>query len=137
MNPPNWVSRVEVEALHHGVIAIGGGAHGLRDDALLLSALARPENQHAYGETDRFQLAAGYAEAIARNHPFVDGNKRTAFMTAVIFLELNGYALQNTPGHEHADMMVALGQGHITRADAAAHLRRHANAIAYPASSKP
>ena len=71
---PKWVTRQLVEYIHEGVIEIGGGAYGLRDAALLESALARPQNLQAYGETDIFELAASYAEGIARNHAFVDGN---------------------------------------------------------------
>ena len=77
---------------------MGGGAHGLRDAALLESALARPKNQHGYGEKDTFQLAASYAEGISRNHAFVDGNKRTAFYVAADFLEQHGYQLQTGEG---------------------------------------
>ena len=66
---------------------MGDGSHGIRDVALLESALARPQNQYVYGETDSFQLAASYAEAIACNHAFVDGNKRIAFSVAGDFLE--------------------------------------------------
>ena len=76
MRDPKWVSRALVEFIHEGVIEIGGGAQDLPDPALLESALARPQNLYAYGETDIFQLASSYAEAIARNHAFVDGNKR-------------------------------------------------------------
>jgi death-on-curing protein len=125
MRTPHWISHLEVEALHHGVIEIGGGAEGLRDASLLHSALARPQNLFAYGETDIFQLAANCAEAISRNHAFVDGNKRTAFMAAVNFLELNGYVLQAAKGVEHADMMVQLAQGKMSRENAAAHLREY------------
>ncbi len=75
--------------------------------------------------TDTFQLAASYAEAIACNHPFVDGNKRTAFMATVSFLELNGRSLQKAKGHEHAEMMEQFGQGKISREEAAAYLREH------------
>ena len=82
MTEPRWISRQDVEAIHKVVIDIGGGSHGLRDEGLLESALGRVQNQFAYGEDDIFQLAAGYAESIARNHPFIDGNKRTAFQTA-------------------------------------------------------
>lgn len=90
--------------------------------ALLELALARPRNQRAYGETDAFQLAASYAEAISLNHAFVDGNKRTASYVAVDFLEQNGFQLQAAKGVEHAEMMEQLGQGKITRDQAAAHL---------------
>lgn len=123
MIEPKWITRPQVEFIHEAVIEMGGGAHGLRDAALLESALARPQNQYAYGETDRFQLAASYAEGISRNHAFVDGNKRTAFYAAADFLEQNGHVLQAVSGGEHADMMELLGQGIITREQAAAHLR--------------
>lgn len=125
MNEPRWLTRAEVELIQTSVIDVGGGSHGLRDAALLESALARPQNQHSYGETDVFQLAASYAEAIARNHAFVDGNKRTAFQAADIFLFMNGQHLNRAQQIEHAEMLEALGQGHITREDAAEHLRKH------------
>jgi death-on-curing protein len=79
VSAPNWVTRELVEFIHEAVIELGGGSHGLRDAALLESALARPQNQHSYGEEDIFHLAASYADAISRNHAFVDENKRTAF----------------------------------------------------------
>ena len=129
MIDPKWVTQQLVEYIHEGVIEIGGGAHGLRDAALLESALARPQNLHAYGETDIFELAASYAEGIARNHAFVDGNKRTAFFVASDFLEQNGYELRSAVNQEHADMMVELGQGNITREEAAEHLRKHSEAV--------
>ncbi len=106
---------MEVDALHIGVIEVGGGSHGLRDAALLESALARPQNLHAYGETDIFLLAASYAEGVSRNHPFVDGNKRTAFMIAVNFLELNGHTLRAAKDIEYVEMMERLGQGKLAR----------------------
>jgi len=65
MREPRWLSREDVEIIHEGVIEVGGGSHGLQDGNLLESALARPQNQHAYGETDHFQLAASYAEGIS------------------------------------------------------------------------
>lgn len=129
MTDPKWVTRQQVEFIHEAVIDMGGGSHGLRDAALLESALARPLNQHAYGETDTFQLAASYAEAISRNHAFVDGNKRTAFFVASDFLEQNGQLLQTAKGVEHAEMMEQLGQGNITRDDAAEHFRQHSLSI--------
>ena len=129
MTEPKWVNRQQVEFIHEAVIEMGGGAHGLRDAALLESALARPKNQYSYGETDIFELAASYAEAISRNHAFVDGNKRAAFYVAADFLEQNGYQLQTAKGVEHAEMMEQLGQGKITRDQAAAHLREHSEII--------
>ena len=125
MSNPRWVSREDVEAIHENMIDIGGGARGLRDASLLESALARPQNLYAYGETDIFLLAASYAEGISRNHPFVDGNKRTAFATADVFLADNGHNLNRSNGHQHADMMEQLGQGKISREDAAKHFREY------------
>lgn len=123
MIAPVWVTRIDVEAVHEDIIGIGGGSHGLRDAPLLESALARPRNLHAYGETDLFVLAASYAEGIARNHPFIDGNKRTAFLTADLFLTDNGQHLNRAQGHEYAELMENLSQGLATRDDAAQHFR--------------
>ncbi|BDY17308.1 type II toxin-antitoxin system death-on-curing family toxin [Sulfitobacter pontiacus] len=125
MTEPRWVTRELVEYMHDCVLELAGGARGLRDGDLLESALARPMNLYAFGETSLFELAACYAEAIARNHAFVDGNKRTAFFVASDFLDQNGYELQAAVDQEHADMMVELAQGKMTRADAAAHLRSY------------
>ncbi|WP_340238655.1 type II toxin-antitoxin system death-on-curing family toxin [Sulfitobacter pontiacus] len=119
------MTRELVEYMHDCVLELAGGARGLRDSDLLESALARPMNLYAFGETSLFELAACYAEAIARNHAFVDGNKRTAFFVASDFLDQNGYELQAAVDQEHADMMVELAQGKMTRADAAAHLRTY------------
>lgn len=96
MIDPKWVTRQLAEYIHECVIEIGGGSYGLRDGALLESELARLQNLQAYGETDIFQLAASYAEGIARNHTFVDGNKRTAFFVASDFLEQNGSSCELT-----------------------------------------
>jgi death-on-curing protein len=91
---PTWLSMPAILAIHGMLLAEHGGAVGLRDEGLLESAMAGPRNQFLYGESDLFQIAAGYAFALTRNHPFVDGNKRTAFAAAGIFLELNGHQLQ-------------------------------------------
>ncbi|MFV1563942.1 MULTISPECIES: type II toxin-antitoxin system death-on-curing family toxin [unclassified Phaeobacter] len=129
MTEPRWMTREEVEVIQTVVIEIGGGSHGLRDAGLLESALGRVQNQYAYGEQDVFQLAAGYAEGIARNHPFVDGNKRTAFQTADVFLAVNGHELQKAEGIEYAEMMEQLGQGNISREDMGKYLADHAQQI--------
>ncbi len=94
MSPPVWLLRSVIDAVHDAQLAEHGGAEGLRDEGALDSALARPVNLHAYGETDIFRLAAAYAFGIARSHPFVDGNKRTAFLAAYIFLSVNGHELE-------------------------------------------
>jgi death on curing protein len=85
-----WLSRDTVLAIHEEQLAEHGGAMGVRDDGLLESALARPLNRAGYGNPDTAELAALYALGIARNHPFVDGNKRTAYVAMEVFLALNG-----------------------------------------------
>ena len=125
MSEPRWLERSDVEELHRIMIEIGGGADGLRDQNLLESALARPRNQFAYGEEDLFRLAATYAEGIARNHPFVDGNKRSALTSATVFLFANGFDLSAEREDEHADMMVALAKGDIGGDEVAEHFRAY------------
>lgn len=90
MKAPQWVLRETVLALQERLLAEFGGLGGLRDPGLLDSALARPQQLLAYGKPGVFELAAAYASGLVRNHPFVDGNKRIGFTTAIIFLELNG-----------------------------------------------
>ena len=93
MKEPNWIDEQIVRLLHGRLLALHGGAEGVRDDGLLQSALARPQQRLAYAEAISLpQLAALYAAGIVRNHPFIDGNKRTGFVIGVLFLELNGYA---------------------------------------------
>jgi death-on-curing protein len=87
-----WLGRKLILAIHDEQLAQHGGALGVRDDGLLDSALARPLNRAGYGEPDVAELAAVYAIAIARNHPFLDGNKRTAYVALETFLALNGCA---------------------------------------------
>jgi death-on-curing protein len=91
MKEPVWVLRETVLALHERLLAEFGGAAGVRDEGMLESALSRPINLFAYGSPGLPDMAAAYAFGLVRNHPFVDGNKRIGFATAVLFLELNGY----------------------------------------------
>ncbi len=93
MSRPFWLSKVAIMAIHGRLLAEHGGPSGIRDESLLESALAAPVNHFEYDQADVFVLAATYAHALTSNHPFVDGNKRTAFAAAGIFLELNGYRL--------------------------------------------
>lgn len=88
-----WILKQTVLRVHDEQLAEHGGASGIRDDGLLESALARPENLAAYGEPDVADLAAAYATGLIKNHPFVDGNKRTGYIAAELFLALNGYRL--------------------------------------------
>jgi death-on-curing protein len=90
-----WLSLNMVEAFHHESIARFGGGTAIRDAGLLESALARPQNLHAYEpEADLFRLAAAYCTGIVKNHPFVDGNKRTGMLSAHVFLALNGIEVE-------------------------------------------
>ncbi len=91
MSEPVWIEDELVLAIHDRQLVEHGGAEGLRDEALLQSALGRPLNHFAYESTDVVELAAKYTAGIVQNHPFVDGNKRTGFVVGVLFLELNGY----------------------------------------------
>jgi death-on-curing protein len=89
---PIWIAERDVLAIHDRLLAAHGGSPGLRDKGLLQSALARPLQYHAYADqSDAIEMAMLYTAGIVRNHPFVDGNKRTGFVTGVLFLELNGF----------------------------------------------
>jgi len=90
---PIWVREAVALAVHDRQLSEHGGGMGIRDAGALDSALTRPRNRWEYGEDDLSILAAGYAFGIARNHPFVDGNKRTAWVVANLFLDLNGFQL--------------------------------------------
>jgi death on curing protein len=91
MSEPIWIEDELVLAIHDRQLIEHGGAVGLRDEALLQSALGRPLNHSAYEGSDIVELAAKYTAGIVQNHPFIDGNKRTGFVVGVLFLELNGY----------------------------------------------
>ncbi|MBL4852483.1 MAG: type II toxin-antitoxin system death-on-curing family toxin [Gammaproteobacteria bacterium] len=129
MNEPRWLTLQEVKIIHDKSIQQAGGSHGVRDTGLLESALDRPRNLHAYGEKNVFQLAASYAESFSANQPFVDGNKRTSFASADLFLYLNGHDLQPEQDNNHSDMMVNLAQGKITREEAGQYLKEHSRSL--------
>lgn len=117
-----WVNRQALVLLHDESLAIHGGASGLRDEGLFESALARPENLAAYGTPDVFECAAAYAYGLTKNHPFVDGNKRVAFLATGLFLRLNGYRLE--VGQADAVKAVfSLAAGDLSEPDFAAWLR--------------
>jgi len=108
---PEWLDTDIVLDIHAEQLAIFGGGDGIRDLGLLESALARPLNKFAYGETDLAALAAAYAFGIARNHPFVDGNKRAAFGAMIVFLGLNKIDLDVPPEDATAIILeVAAGE---------------------------
>ncbi len=119
-----WVAIAVAQAAHLEQLAEHGGAAGVRDARLLESAMARSQNLVAYGEPDAAQLAAAYAFGIARNHPFADGNKRTAAVVSETFLVLNGYQLVASD----AELVVAflsLAAGELSEEEMADWFRTH------------
>lgn len=120
-----WLLEETLTAIHHRQIAEHGGSEGLRDEGLLLSALVRPQNLLAYGEPapDLASLAAAYAYGIARNHPFVDGNKRTALVAARTFLILNGVDLEATQDDKVLTFL-NLAEGAISEEELAEWIRK-------------
>jgi len=113
MPDPIWLDQTALMRAHGEVIALTGGAAGLRDEGLLLSALGRPLNAHGYeGQDDIAVLGATYAVAISRNHPFFDGNKRAAFIGMMMFLARNGLRLTATPDDATA-AMYGVAEGRI------------------------
>lgn len=120
-----WVQDSVVLAIHEAQLAEHGGIAGIRDEGLLSSALARPRNLDAYGDDpDAASLAASYAFGIARNHPFLDGNKRTAFVVMELFLNLNGWIL-SADDADCVSTMLALASGKLSEKALADWLREH------------
>jgi death-on-curing protein len=121
---PLWLQKQAVLAIQQTLLADFGGAPGLRDEGLLDSALDRARNLHGYGKPDLAALAAAYAAGIVANHPFIDGNKRTGFLAAYIFLDRNGLDLTASEAEATA-MTLALAAGEITETVFADWLRRN------------
>jgi death on curing protein len=119
-----WVALEVAEAAHLEQLAEHGGGEGVRDVRLLDSAMARAQNLAAYGEPDVAALAAAYAFGIARNHPFVDGNKRTAAVVSETFLALNGFVLEATDA-ELVVAFLALAAGELSEDELADWFRGH------------
>lgn len=121
-----WIEKALVMALHDRQIAEHGGSPGVRDESLLESALARPQQLYAYGDPapDLADLAASLAFGIAKNHPFVDGNKRSAHVSYRTFLELNDVELETTLEQKYLTIL-ALAESKLTEAEFAAWLRSH------------
>lgn len=128
MKQPVWVARKTVDAMHPILLAEYGGARGLRNEGLLESALARPQQIFAYSECDLPQLAAAYVAGIVQNHPFVDGNKRTGFMTGYTFLERNGLHFTASEA-EAAQAVLELAAGSIDETGFALFLRDHTKRV--------
>ncbi len=124
MREPRWVPRLVVDATHLDQLRTHGGRPGVRDENGLEAALARPRQRwHYKPDSDLATLAAAYAFGIAKAHPFVDGNKRTAFLTAMIFLGLNGKDLDATEP-EVVQTIIALAEGSLKEAQFAAWIRK-------------
>jgi death-on-curing protein len=128
---PEWLDIEIMLDVHAEQLALFGGADGVRDSGLLESALARPINKFAYGETDLASLAAAYAFGVAKNHPFVDGNKRVAFASLIVFLGLNGIDFAPLPEAATA-IMLSLAAGEVSEESLARWIRDN-----WPKSLKP
>jgi death-on-curing protein len=125
VNEPAWVDERTALAVHRRQIAEHGGADGVRDMGLLSSAIARPLNRFAYGESpDLAELAAAYAHGIITNHPFVDGNKRTGYVVALLFLRLNGLTLDATTDDKYLTFY-GVAAGTISETELAQWIRSH------------
>ena len=123
---PIWIELRDALAVHDRMLALHGGAAGVRDQNMLESALARPLQRFTYDPSaDRVDLAAAYTFGIVKNHPFVDGNKRTGFVAGVLFLELNGYRFQASE-EDAANNVLQLAGGTLDEAGYANFLRRNA-----------
>jgi death-on-curing protein len=122
MKEPYWLTREECLALHEMMLSQYGGSEGLRDDNMLESALAKPRQLFAYGKPTMSDLAASYVFGVVKNHPFIDGNKRTGFMLGAGFLERNGYQFHASEA-EAAVRTLALAAGEMTEAEYAAWLK--------------
>lgn len=121
-----WIEERDVLAIHGRLLALHGGRPGLLEPGLLSSALARPRQHHAYAKTaDIIEMSSLYTAGIVRNHPFIDGNKRTGFVAGVLFLEVHGFEF--TASEQDATQAVlALAAGEINEAGYAAWLRTNA-----------
>lgn len=129
MSEIKWLHLESALAIHEQQILIHGGKDGVRDETLLESALARPQNLAAYGgDPDLFDLAASYAFGIVNNHPFIDGNKRTGFLAAYTFLFVNGWRLHAAEADAYMAVM-ALAQKEISETAFAAWLRTNSKKI--------
>lgn len=125
---PTWIHQEVILALHDEQIAEHGGGSGMRDLGLLESALARPIHQHVYEAADLTALAAAYAYGIARNHPFVDGNKRTAAVVMELFLMLNGVAVAASDA-EVVVTFLALAAGEVSEEELTDWIREHSEMV--------
>jgi death on curing protein len=122
---PRWLNRVVVDAIHTDQLREHGGAPGIRDENVLESALARPQQKwHHANDTDGPMLAAAYAFGLVKNHPYRDGNKRIGFLAMATFLGISGHTLTATDA-EVVDEILALAEGRVSEEDLADWIRRH------------
>ena len=129
MKEPIWIEERDALVLHERLLALHGGAAGMRDDTLLKSALARPKQRYSYDElANILDMAAAYTTGIVRNHPFIDGNKRTGFVIGILFLEMNGYRF--TASEESAAQAVlAVADGTLDEPGYTVFLKEHVTPI--------
>ena len=126
MTEPFWLTRQMVVAIHDEQLTIHGGASGLRDEGMLESALDRPKNRWSYEQAELAELAAAYAFGIARNHPFVDGNKRAAITVTAGFLKMNGYRLEFDDLEAYSFLIGLYESGEMRFTELETWLREHA-----------
>ncbi len=130
MSAPVWIDERDALALHDRLLALDGGPAGVRDEGLLKSALARPKQLYAYGNSpDTVELATAYTACILRNHPFIDGNKRTGFIIGALFLEMNGYRLTASE-EDAAQAVLGLAAGTLDENAFAAWMRANVERLA-------
>jgi death-on-curing protein len=124
MKGPVWIIREECLAIHEMMLAQHGGLAGVRDEGMLESALLKPQNLFNYSKPTHAEMVASYAAGIILNHPFLDGNKRTGFMMAAVFLEVNGYELTATEEFV-VEYTLGLAAGTLKEKDYAAWLKEN------------
>jgi death on curing protein len=113
---PTWVDERDARTLHEKLVAVHGGTGGIRDEGLLVSAMARPKQQLSYADKpDLVAMAAAYTAGIVKNHPFVDGNKRVGFVVGILFLEINGYEFLASE-EQAANAVIELAAGNLDEA---------------------
>lgn len=129
MQEPYWISLEAAVAFHERQLAEHGGGAGVRDEGLLESALAKPQNLFLYsdGQVDLAAMAASYAYGIATNHPFIDGNKRTALVVSFVFVEMNGYMMTASEVDAYTTIL-ALAAGDLSEDELAAWFRKNMKA---------
>lgn len=128
MREPVWVDRLVVEVVHAAQISEHGGLPGIRDDNVLEAGLARPKQKWHYEKANLAALAAAYGYGICQGHPFRDGNKRVAFLTMMIFLELNGQTIE-APESDVVSMMLSLAAGELSEVELVGWVKQHAKKI--------